>query len=158
VEHLSDEPAAAGGVLLRFGSSRYVIALAAVAEVVPAPPLTRLPGAPSWLLGVANVRGRVVPVLDLRPILGAVCVPLASSARLVVIRVDGVAAGVVAEAVPGVLESSLADCEPVPPLLSGDASALVRGLVHDRLGPVAVLDEHVVLGLRSRLPRTRRAA
>ncbi len=100
---------AAGGILLRLGSSRYAVAMADVAEVAAVPGVTRIPGSPAWLAGVANWRGRMLPVLDLRPLLSAAVVPLASSARLVVLARGDVVAGVVAEAVPGVYDGELAD-------------------------------------------------
>lgn len=146
---------AAGGILLRLGSSRYAVAMADVAEVASVPQVTRVPGAPAWLAGVANWRGRMLPVLDLRPLLGADPVPLASSARLVVLASDDVVAGVVAEAVPGVYDGELADPVPAPPTLTADAAVLVVGQVADARGPVAVLDARAVLALRERVDRRR---
>ena len=149
---------AAGGVLLRLGSSRYVVAMADVAEVVPLPGVTRVPGAPSWLCGVANWRGRMLPVLDLRPLLGTATVPLASSARVIVVGPDDLSVGLVAEAVPGVHDDALTHCEPPPPTLTGEAARLIAGQVSDRQGPLAVLDVAAVLALRNRLDRRRAGA
>ena len=85
----SGDPAAAvGAVVLRLGGSRYAVDMADVAEVAPLPRVTRVPRTPTWLLGVANWRGRVLPVLDLRPLFATSLVPLASSARLVVVSRD----------------------------------------------------------------------
>ena len=52
--------------------------MADVAEVTALPPVTRLPGAPAWLAGVANWRGRMLPVLDIRTLVG---VPVMSPDR-----------------------------------------------------------------------------
>lgn len=150
--------AAAGGVLLRLGASRYAVPMADVAEVAPMPGVTRIPGSPGWLTGVANWRGRMLPVLDLRPLLGAAVVPLATSARLVVLARDDVVAGVVAEAVPGVHDGALADLVAAPPTLGAEAKALVSGQFDDRTGPVAVIDTGAVLGLRDRVDRRRHGA
>jgi purine-binding chemotaxis protein CheW len=147
--------AAAEAVLLRLGSSRYAVPMADVAEVASVPAVTRVPGAPGWLLGVANWRGRMLPVLDLRPLLGATVVPLASSARAVVVGRDDLAVGLVAEAVPGVYAAGLDDPAPLPPTLSADAAALIRGQVSDARGPVAVIDVGAVLALRERVDRRR---
>ena len=49
---------------------RLLIPMAQVAEVVDLPPTTRLPGTASWLIGVANVRGEILPVVDLGLFLG----------------------------------------------------------------------------------------
>ena len=54
------------GVIVRFGSSRYAVAMSSVAEVVPVPVTSRVPGCPRWLAGVVNWRGRVLPVIDPR--------------------------------------------------------------------------------------------
>ena len=149
---------AAGGILLRLGSSRYAVAMADVAEVSAVPDVTRIPGAPPWLAGVANWRGRMLPVLDLRPLLSAAVVTLASSARLVVLARGDVVAGVIAEAVPGVYDGELADPAPPPPTLTADAGALVLGQVADLAGPVAVLDAAAILALRERVDRRRHIA
>ena len=61
----------AGGILLRLGSSRYTVSMTVVAEVIALPPVTRIPGSPTFLVGVANWRGRMLPVIDVRPLLGA---------------------------------------------------------------------------------------
>ncbi len=156
----ADEPTgvAAGGVVLRLGGSRYVLAMADVAEVVQVPKVTRIPGAPSWLRGVANWRGRMLPVIDVRPLLGAPSGPLASSARLVVVQggADGATtAGLVAETVQGVFDVVADDLAPAPPTLAADAARLVAGQVSDHRGPLAVLDAGALLGLRNQVDRRR---
>lgn len=150
--------APAGAVLLRLGSSRYAVDMPDVAEVLPLPGVTRVPGAPAWLLGVANWRGRMLPVLDLRPLLATPVVPLASSARVLVVARGELVAGLVAEAVPGVYDAPLTHLEPPPPTLTGEAARLVTGQVTDATGPLAVLDVGAVLGLRDRLDRRRSGA
>ena len=152
-----DEPAG-GGVVLRLAGSRYVIEMAAVAEVVPLSKVTRVPGTPGWLTGVANWRGRILPVVDIRPVLGVEMTALPSSTRLLVLSADGCTAALVAEAVPGVHAGSLGDAASPPPTLAPDAALLVTGHVFDDFGPIAVIDPAAVLGLRSRLERRRRTA
>ena len=152
------EAVAAGGILLRLGSSRYTVSMADVAEVVPLPVATRIPGAPPFLTGVANWRGRMLPVLDVRPLLRAEPLPLATSARLVVVQSGSVTAGIVAEAVPGVYDASLDDAGPPPATLPPEAARLVSGQVADAAGPIAVLDVEALLALRDRLDRRRHGA
>jgi purine-binding chemotaxis protein CheW len=149
-----------GGVLLRLGHSRFSVPMADVAEVTGLPPVTRLPGAPAWLLGVANWRGRMLPVLDLRTVLGVPVTPLTSSARLVVVAdadTGALTAGVVAEAVTGVNDLDGALVAP-PATLAPEAARLVAGQVADARGPIAVLDVAAVLALRDGVDRRRRAS
>jgi len=150
--------AAAGAVLMRLGSSRYAVDMTDVAEVAMIPEVTRLPGSAPWLLGIANWRGRMLPVLDLRPLIDAPMVPLAGSARLVVVAHDDLVVGLVAEAVPGVYDDPLDEVAPPPPTLPVDAARLVTGQVADGQGPVAVLDVTAVLALRDRVDRRRHGA
>ena len=60
-------------VVVRFGGARYAVPMADVAEVIPVPRVTRVPGTPTWLTGVVNWRGRVLAVVDLRPVIGDPC-------------------------------------------------------------------------------------
>ncbi len=54
------------GVGYRVGSRRLVSDFREVVEIVPMPPITPVPGAHPWLLGVGNLRGNLFPVVDLR--------------------------------------------------------------------------------------------
>lgn len=154
------EPAAAqdlaDAVVVRLGAGRFAVDLDGVAEVGRVPAVTRVPGAPSWLSGVANWRGRLLPVLDLRRLLGAEAGPMGASARLVVLTSEGVSAGIVVDAVEGT--GALGEVEELPMALVGRGSDLVCGQVPREDGPVAVLDTEAVLRLRDQLPRARRSA
>jgi purine-binding chemotaxis protein CheW len=137
-------------VVVRLGSGRYGLCAPDVAEVTPLPGLTRVPGTAAWLCGVGNWRGHVLPVVDLRPLLGIEVTPLPSSARVVVVSVDDVEVGIVAEAVAGLVEVP-EDCAPSPVTLTGTAAELVVGLADGGpAGPVAVLATAGLLGLRGR--------
>jgi purine-binding chemotaxis protein CheW len=143
-------------VIVRFGSQRYAVAMSSVAEVVPVPVTSRVPGCPRWLAGVVNWRGRVLPVVDPRSLLGVELTPLPSSARLLVLSVDGVEAGLIGEAVAGLLEAGDTNPEPAPATAAAQTAALVIGVVNDASGPVSLLDAAAVLRLRSDLPTARR--
>jgi purine-binding chemotaxis protein CheW len=144
-------------VILRFAGARYAVDMGSVAEVVPVPPLTRVPGAPMWLSGVVNWRGRVLPVLDLRPLVGATLSPLPTSARLVVLAQGEIEVGLVADMVPGLLHCEAGQLATAPATISTSIAPLVRGVV-DSEGPVAVLATEAVLRLREQLPTARRMA
>jgi chemotaxis signal transduction protein len=142
-----------GCVILRLGTSRFAVGMDSVAEVVGVPRLTRMPSSPVWLAGVANWRGRVLPILDLRPIVGVERTPLASTARLVVLAQGPLEAGIIADAVPGLVTREEA-LEPTPATVPPVAGAIIEGIL-DENGPVAVLDAAAVLALRAQLPRVR---
>jgi purine-binding chemotaxis protein CheW len=133
-------------VLIRIADDRYAVPLDAVAQVQPVPEVTRVPGAPRWLVGVANCRGRVLAVADARLLLGVDAHPFGTSARLLVVTADGLEVGLLVDAVDGLLP-----CEgapgPVPATVGAQAAALLAGVIVGE-GPVALLDVAAVLALR----------
>lgn len=145
-------------VVVRLGGSRYALPMEAVAEVGRPPGLTRVPGVPNWLAGVANWRGRVLAVLDLRPLLTAPAVPFDRRARLVVLHKSGVSVGVLTEGVEGTLWLEPEQLEPALAHLPGTASDLLMGQVTDRSGPCGVIDLDSLYRLTDALPRARRAS
>jgi chemotaxis signal transduction protein len=147
------EPTGVDHVVMRLGGGRYGVCAPDVAEVVPVPRSTRVPGTPSWVVGVGNWRGHVLPIVDLRSVLGLPLSPLPSSARLVVLSVDDMEVGLVAEAVAGLVEVP-EDLDPTPVTLPAGAVDLLLGLAKSDVGgPVAVLSTPALLGLRSRISR-----
>jgi chemotaxis signal transduction protein len=151
-----DAAPGSAAVIVRLGAGRFAADLAGVAEVGRLPALTRIPGVPAWLAGVANWRGRLLPVLDLRPLLGADADPPGPRARLVVLADDGVSAGIIVDAVDGT--GATGAIEEFPVAIADRGTDLLAGQVPDDDGPVAVLDIRAVLRLRDELPRTRRTA
>jgi chemotaxis signal transduction protein len=153
----ADADDAGEAVVVRLGAGRFAVDLGSVAEVGRVPALTRIPGAPDWLAGVANWRGRLLPVLDLRPMLGAERAALSRAARLVVLADGGLCAGLLVDAVEGTGALGL-QVDDFPAALAGPGASLLRGQVPRADGPVAVLDPTAILRLRDTLPRARRSA
>jgi purine-binding chemotaxis protein CheW len=145
-------------VVVRLGGCRYAVPMPAVAEVGRPPSLTRVPGLPAWVAGVANWRGRVLAVLDLRPLLAAEPSSLDRRGRLVVLSRNGVSAGLLTEGVEGTTDVDAEALEPALANLPDTAGALLAGQVTDAAGPLGVLDLEALFALADDLPRPRRAS
>ena len=143
-------------VVVRLGGCRYALPLPSVVEVGRPSGLTRVPGLPDWVCGVTNWRGRVLAVVDLRPLLSAPAAPLDRAGRLVVLVRGPVRLGLLAEAVEGTVAVP-PEIEPVLAHLPAQSAALLAGHLTDAAGPVGVLDVAAVFGLAAALPRARRA-
>ena len=97
------------GLGFRLGDRWIVAPREDVREVIVTPPLTRVPGARPWLLGVANVRGGLLPVCDLTRLLGEEHHAMARSSRVLVYNNDRVPAGFLVDEVVGYRQFAPAD-------------------------------------------------
>jgi len=98
-----EETQEAGMAVLAFrvGGERYAVEVSSVFQVVDSNGLTPLPAAPAWLLGAVLARTRVVPVLDLRALLGLEGGGMSDLAKVVVLEDGGDLFGVAVEDLEG---------------------------------------------------------
>ncbi len=90
------------GVAFRLSSESFLVAREETREVLPYPAqLTRVPGAKPWVKGLANLRGSLLPVIDLRQFLGSGVTPLTRNTRLLVVNHRDVPAGLMVDEVLG---------------------------------------------------------
>jgi twitching motility protein PilI len=90
------------GVALRMAGDLYLVAREETREVLGLPPaLTRVPGAKTWIKGLANVRGQLLPVVDLRHFLGSGTTPITRNTRVVVVNHREIPAGLLVDEVLG---------------------------------------------------------
>ena len=74
------------GVGYRVGKRRLISNFGEVVEIVPMPPVTPVPGAQPWMLGVGNIRGNLLPIVDLRQFLEGERTVLHESQRVLIVR------------------------------------------------------------------------
>lgn len=132
--------------VMKVGGEQYAISTVAVREVVPVQRITRVPGTAPSLVGVTNVRGRVVPVVDLRRRLGFPPAALGKLSRMVLVEHGGEEAGLLVDEMEGVI--SLPDSTQFEVPLSGGApDDMVQGLVRHGEAILMALDLSPVLRL-----------
>ncbi len=84
-----DAPGLWRGVAYRVGRHRLASGFDEVVEILPLPPLTHVPGALPWMLGVANIRGALLPVVDLKQFLEGERTVMHERQRVLVVRQPG---------------------------------------------------------------------
>jgi twitching motility protein PilI len=90
------------GVALRMAGDLYLAAREETREVLGVPAsTTRVPGARSWIKGLANVRGQLLPIIDLRHFLGSGVTPITRNTRVVVVNHREIPAGLLVDEVLG---------------------------------------------------------
>jgi twitching motility protein PilI len=90
------------GVAFRMGGETFLVAREETREVLGYPAVvTRIPGAKSWVRGLANVRGALMPMLDLRQFLGSGATASGRNTRIVVVNHRDIPAGLMVDEVLG---------------------------------------------------------
>jgi len=129
---------------LSFGLAEelYAIPLGQVREILRLPPITRLPGAPDFLRGVVNLRGAILPLVDLREELGLTPQPYGKFTVVIVTETAaGLRVGLIVDRVVDVVAVGQADVELPPPQLSPQVRAeFVAGLARTAEALLVVLD------------------
>lgn len=89
------------GIGFRLAEQWLLAPLADVTELLTLPPMTRVPGAKGWVLGIANVRGNLLPIMDLNGFLYGRRTVVGKRSRVLVMNHRGVFAGLLVEEVAG---------------------------------------------------------
>ena len=124
-------------VVLDLGGEAYGVEIGRVEEIIRMQAITRIPNGPAFIEGVTNLRGRVIPVLDLRKRFGLTASESTRRSRIVVGELGEHTVGLVVDGVSEVLLVSSESVEPPSTLVTSADSAFLRG--------VAKLDERLIL-------------
>ena len=90
------------GVALRMAGELFLVAREETREVLSVPTsITRVPGAKAWIRGLANVRGQLLPIVDLRQFIGSGVAPATRNTRIVVVNHREIPAGLLVDEVLG---------------------------------------------------------
>ncbi len=115
-------------VTFRIGKEEFSMDILKVQEIIRHMDLTRVPRTPDFVDGVINLRGRVIPVLDLRKRFGLPADEKTSETRIIVVDVDDSTVGFKVDAVSEVLRLPADTVEPPPALVTGTESDYIRGV------------------------------
>jgi purine-binding chemotaxis protein CheW len=126
----------------RLASERYALETSYVREVHPLRNLTSLPCTPAFVLGVVNLRGQIVPVLDLKKFFGLAEQGLTDLHRIILVGNDDLEFGLLADISVGVHSIAMDSIQPAPPTLDGPGAEYLKGVTADRL---VILDLAAIL-------------
>jgi purine-binding chemotaxis protein CheW len=129
--------------LLSFES--YAIELSWVVEAYPLRDLTPLPGTPPFVLGIINVRGRILSLIDLRVFFDLPQKGLTNLNRVIILRSGEMEFGILADEIIGTRSIPLAELQPPLPTLTGIREEYLKGVTRER---TALLDGEKLLGDR----------
>jgi purine-binding chemotaxis protein CheW len=137
-------------VVFELGNEFYGVDIAAVEGIIKMQAITKMPQAPAFVDGITNLRGSVVPVIDLRTRFGLPRQESSKETRIITIVMDGTKIGMVVDGVSEVLSVPDDSIEPPPPMVTTVNSAFIKGIAKlaDRL--VIILDLGKVLTIEEK--------
>ncbi len=124
-------------VVFNLANEHYGVNIGAVESIIKLQPITAVPRAPSFVEGVTNLRGTVLPVLDLRKRFGLRAEEATKDTRIVVVEMNQETVGMVVDAVTEVLRVPEEDIEPPSPIITTVDSVFITG--------IAKVDERLII-------------
>ncbi|MBA4389346.1 MAG: chemotaxis protein CheW [Syntrophus sp. (in: bacteria)] len=122
-------------VTFKLGSEEFAVDILKVQEINKMMNITKIPNAPAFIEGVINLRGKIIPIVDLRKRLGFKDQDYDKSTRIIVVELDGLVLGFIVDSVSEVLRIPENTIEPPPTMIAGIESEYIEGIgkVDDRL-------------------------
>jgi purine-binding chemotaxis protein CheW len=134
-------------VVCELKDERYGIDIERVFEIIRLQPITVVPGAPGYVDGVINLRGHVIPVVDLAARFGLQRTSVTKASRIVVAGVGQARVGLVVDGVSEVLMIPDDAVEPAPAATTASMVGYVRGIAKTSESLVIMLDVDSLLEL-----------
>jgi len=125
-------------VTFRLEEEVYGINVMQVQEVLRVTEIAPVPGAPHYVLGIINLRGNVVTVVDTRERLGLGSKEMEESTRIVIIEADKMVVGILVDAVAEVVDLRTSEIESAPSVGNDESSKYIQG-VASRDGDLLIL-------------------
>jgi purine-binding chemotaxis protein CheW len=117
----------------RLASERYALETRHVQDVHPLRELTPLPCTPPFVLGIVNVRGRILPVLDLKKFFDLPELGLTDLHRIILVRGNDLELGLLADVIVGVRSVAADSLQPSLPTLTGIRADYLKGIGEQHL-------------------------
>jgi len=136
-----------GGKFLTFflGDEEYAIEILKVQEIIGLMKITPVPRMPDYIRGVLNLRGKIVPVMNLRTRFGLEEIEDTDETCIIVIQHEEYLMGVLVDKVSEVVDISTSDIEEVPSVGAGEQSEYLSGIGKIDDSVKMIIEVHKVL-------------
>ena len=130
-------------VTFSIGVEEFGVDILKVQEIIRTMEITKVPRAQDFVVGVINLRGKVIPIIDLRRRFGLDSKAHDKHTRIIVIEINDMIVGFVVDSVSEVLRIPASTVEPPPPVVAGVESEYISGVgkLQDRLLILLDLDK-----------------
>ncbi len=130
-------------VLFELGTETYGLDIATVHEIIRMQPITKVPKAPFYVEGVINLRGKVIPVIDIGRKFGFEKTEEVKNNRIVVINIKNTTLGIIVDAVTEVIRVPVDSIDPVSDIVTSGQSDYLLGIAKlpDKMVIILALDK-----------------
>ena len=135
-------------VIFELENENFGVDIRSVESIIKMQPITRMPQAPSFVEGITNLRGKILPVIDLRQRFGLPSQSASRESRIVVATIDSIEVGMVVDSVSEVLTIQDTDIEPTPRMVTSVDSDFIKGIAKLANRLVILLDLGMVLSIK----------
>ncbi len=115
-------------VVFGLGKENYGVDISAVEAIIKMQPITVVPHTPHYVEGVTNLRGAVLPVIDLRKRFGLELDEISKNSRIVVIVLGKMKVGMIVDGVSEVLQVPEDAIEPTPSMITSVDTTFITGI------------------------------
>lgn len=133
-------------VTFRVGNAEYALDASDVLHLESFTEATHVPGAPSFVAGLVQVRGKLVPVVDLRKRFGLEPAARTLDSRVIVVKIGTRTAGLLVDSAREVVRLDESTFEPPPELIDEQASGFVKALATQAQRLLLVVDVPRLIG------------
>ena len=132
-------------VVFTLGSESFAVDINTVKEIIQLQPITKLPGTPPSVEGIINLRGSVIPIIDMRKRFDMKEVERDKNTRIVVVACGNSSVGVIVDSVAQVMRIPQASIEPASSVFTDEQVEYLQGIVKLTTGLVILLDMDRIL-------------
>lgn len=115
-------------VIFELGSEYFGVDIATVQSIIKVQPITKLPHTPEFVEGVTNLRGKVLPVIDLRKRFGLLPREVNKNSRIIVVCVGQNEVGIIVDEVSEVMTVPTGSVEALPDMATTVNSTFIKGI------------------------------
>lgn len=133
-------------VVFKVGSGDYVLPAAEVLQLEAYEGATQVPGAPPYVSGIVQVRGRVVPVVDLRARFSLPAAERTLDSRIILVTIEDRVVGLLVDSAREVVSVPAADLQPPPRLVAERSEGFVRAVARVGGRLLMLIDTRKIIG------------
>lgn len=136
-------------VVFHLAGELYGVDIALIQEIIRLSEITRVPNTSPEIEGIINLRGRIVPIVDLRRCMGLPSAATTSTTRIFVLALEEHTVGVIVDRAEGVIRLPETQIEPPSQLMTLRDQDFVRGVGKTEENMIILLNVPKVLGIKS---------